>query len=201
MRARCPPAGGQAGRRGDGLREVGDEDRGQVSGADRAALVDRQADHHRLGDAVQDGPQHDRERRAALLGTLRVLAVRAAETVDEPVAAEEDPAAGEDAGDGGPLPHLRVDRLLDEIEGDGADQHACAEAHDQPDRAQADSKSQRDDGADDDDAPRASPSPARPPASTTPPRDRRSTSPRPSLDPQGILRPEMSTARSSSLPI
>jgi hypothetical protein len=44
---------------------------------------------------------------------------------------------------------LGVDRLLDQIERNGADQHAGAEGHDQPDRRQADPESERDDGAQD----------------------------------------------------
>ena len=41
-----------------------------------------------------------------------------------------------------------VGRLFDEVEGDRADQHARAEAHDQPDRAQADPEAKRDECAD-----------------------------------------------------
>jgi hypothetical protein len=47
------------------------------------------------------------------------------------------------------VPALRVDRFFDEIERDGADQHARAEPHDQSDRTQADPDSERDDGTDD----------------------------------------------------
>jgi hypothetical protein len=38
--------------------------------------------------------------------------------------------------------------LLDEVERDRADQHACAEAHDQPDQGQADAKEKSDKAAD-----------------------------------------------------
>ena len=40
------------------------------------------------------------------------------------------------------------DRLLDQVEGDRADQHARAEGHDQPDHAQADAEAERDERAD-----------------------------------------------------
>ena len=39
-------------------------------------------------------------------------------------------------------------KLFDEIECNCTDQHACAEAHDQPDHADGDVDSERDDGAD-----------------------------------------------------
>ena len=68
-----PAAADEAGGRGDRLGQVGDEDRGQIGGAHRPALVDRQADHHRLRDAVEHGSEHDRERRAALLASVRIL--------------------------------------------------------------------------------------------------------------------------------
>jgi hypothetical protein len=47
-----------------------------------------------------------------------------------------------------PLPRRLVSCLLDQIEGDRADQHAGAEAHDQPDQGQLDSKEERKNGAD-----------------------------------------------------
>jgi hypothetical protein len=61
---------------------------------------------------------------------------------------EEDDAAGEDARQGGAAPGRPVDRFLDEIEGNGADQHAGAKTHDQPDRAYVDPDQEGDDRAD-----------------------------------------------------
>ena len=51
-----PAAGPQAGGGGDRFGQVGDQHRGQVGGAHRAALEDRQADHHRLGDPSSTVP-------------------------------------------------------------------------------------------------------------------------------------------------
>ena len=56
--------------------------------------------------------------------------------------------AGEDAPDEPAVPGRLPGRLLDEVERDRTDQHACAEGHDQSDRAQADAEEQGDDGAD-----------------------------------------------------
>ena len=89
----------QAGGRGDRFGQVGEEHRRQIGGAHRPAFEDRQADHHRLGNPVEHGSEHDRERGAALLAAVCILAFTTPEAVDQPVAAEEDPAAGEKARD------------------------------------------------------------------------------------------------------
>jgi hypothetical protein len=91
-----PPVS-RPGARGDRFGQVGDEDPGQVGGANRPAFEDRQPDHHRLGDPVEDRSEHDPERRAALLVAVRILAIAASEAIDQLVAAEEDQAAGEKA--------------------------------------------------------------------------------------------------------
>ena len=57
---------------------------------------------------------------------------------DQPVAAEEDHAAGEDAEQRRPLVGAFVHRLLDEVERDRTDQDAGAKAHDQPDHLPVD---------------------------------------------------------------
>jgi hypothetical protein len=85
-----------------------------------------------------------------------VLALAPAGAVDEPVASEEHPAAGEDAEIDRSICGRRVGCLLDEIESDGADQDARAEGCDQPDPAHADAKDDREDGADDERADAAS---------------------------------------------
>ena len=66
-----PAARDETGGGGDRLGQVGDEDRRQVGGADRPALEDRQADHHRLRDPVEHGAEHDRERRSRSPGRRR----------------------------------------------------------------------------------------------------------------------------------
>jgi hypothetical protein len=123
-------------------------DRGQVGGAHRPALEDRQADHHRLGDPVEHRAEHDGQRGAVRLAAISVLTVSPPEVVDQPVAAEEDRAAGEQARNRRPVTGGLADRLLHQVERDRADQHACAEGQDQPDHAQADAEAERDQGAD-----------------------------------------------------
>ena len=110
-------------------------------------MVDREPYHQGLGDAVEHGAQHDRERRAILLGAGRVLAISSTGAIDPPVPDGEHRAPSEDAGDGRPVPRRGVDGLLDEIEGDGADEHTGTEAHYQADCPQRDVEHERDDGA------------------------------------------------------
>ena len=133
----CPPATGrQSSGRRDCLGDIRDEDCREVGRADRAAFVDRQSDHERLGDPVEDGAENDRERRLVLLGPVRALAALAAGTVDQEVAAEEYAAAREDPKKGGTVPRGFADRFFDEVERDRAEQDARAESHDEPDRTQ-----------------------------------------------------------------
>ena len=89
----------RAGGRADRFGQVGQEHRRQKGETHRPALIDRQADHHRLGNPVQHGSEHDCERGAALLVAVYILALTPAVVVDQPVAEEEDPAAGKDAHD------------------------------------------------------------------------------------------------------
>jgi hypothetical protein len=70
------------------------------------------------------------------------------EVVDQPVAAEEQQAAGEKTRDQRSVTGRLRGRLFGEIERDRADQHSCAEAHDQPDHAQGDADPKRDDSPD-----------------------------------------------------
>jgi hypothetical protein len=101
------------------------------------------------GDPVEHGSEHDGQRRAALLRARCVLALVSTGAVDEPVPHKEDAAADEEAGNDSSVAGRLVGRLLDEVECDRADQDACAEAHDQPDRGQLDAKEERYNGADD----------------------------------------------------
>ena len=130
------------------LRQIRDEHRRQIRDAYRPALEDGQADHHRLGDPVEHGSQHDSQRGAALLAAGGVLAITSPRAADQPVATEEDQTAGEDARSRPAVPGSFLDGLLDQVEGERADQHPGAEAHDQADHAQADAEAQRDEGAD-----------------------------------------------------
>jgi hypothetical protein len=45
----------------------------------------RQPDHHRLGDPVEDRSEHDRERRAARLIAVCILAFAAPKAIDQPM--------------------------------------------------------------------------------------------------------------------
>src|SRR4029079_6253966 len=106
------------------------------------ALEDRQADHHRLRDAVEHGSEHDRERRAVFLSAFGLLTVSSAGAVDPPVAAKYDAAADEDARNDRTVTGRDVGGLLDQIERDRANQHTRAEAHDEPNCGEADSEEQ-----------------------------------------------------------
>ena len=82
------------------------------------------------------------------MAASRILAFAPPGTVDQPVTTEEDRAAREEAPDDPSIAGRNPERLFDQIEGDRADQHACAEGHDQPDRAETDLEEERDDGTD-----------------------------------------------------
>ena len=119
------------------IRQVGDEDRGQVGGAHRAALEDRQADHHRLGDPVEHGSEHDRQRGAVRLAAIGILR----SPPPKRSISQSPPKKTTQPAKRPATPSMTVMtccRLLDEVERDRADQHACAEGHDQPDHTQAD---------------------------------------------------------------
>ena len=83
------------------------------------------------GDTVEEGTdEHRRARTRRCVGGVDVLAVAAAALVDEPVAdvVSERP---DEHGDERAQTVLQV-RRRDQFVGDGADQRAGAEAHDQP---------------------------------------------------------------------
>jgi hypothetical protein len=77
------------------------------------------------------------------------LAVFAAQPVDQGVSGEEDARSGQEPEPDGAVAAGRVGCFLDELERDGADQHAAAERHHQAQGAIADSIAERDDTADD----------------------------------------------------
>src|SRR6185436_4568823 len=91
----------------------------------------------------------DRQRGAAGLLAGRALAAGAAHAVDQPVADEEDQRPDQQSECDPAFPGRGVERLLDELERDGADQHAGAEGHDQPQHAPLDADPERDEAADD----------------------------------------------------
>jgi hypothetical protein len=80
------------------------------------------------------------------LAAVGVLSVTAPSAVDQPVTTEEDQTAGEDARDGPAVPGGFLGRLLDQVEGNRADEHPGTKAHDQPDHPQADAEPERDQG-------------------------------------------------------
>ena len=127
-------------RRGNRLRDVGDEDRNDEGRAHTFTLQQAEPDHGRLGDPVEDDPEHDRERRALRLGALDVLALRTAQAVDERVADEERQGPGEEPGRDVPRVRRGLERLQGELVGDRADEHAGAEAHHEAERALRDRK-------------------------------------------------------------
>jgi hypothetical protein len=70
-----PTAGREARGRRNRLGKVRQEHGGQIGGAHRTPFKDRETDHHRFGDPIQHGSQHDRQRGTVLLFTRRVLAI------------------------------------------------------------------------------------------------------------------------------
>ncbi len=92
--AALPAAGHQSGRGGDRLGEIREEHRCEHGDTDSGALEEPQPDHRRLGDAVKDDPEHDREGRSRSGGPVHLLAALAAHSVDEQVADEERQGAG-----------------------------------------------------------------------------------------------------------
>ena len=106
------------GRTADGLGEVRDEDRGQEPGADRLTGRQSDAEHHLLGDPVEECPE--RQRPAA--------------------AHRRHPAGRDEVGEGA---HREPDRyreptrlphsLLHQLEAHRADQRARTEAEHEPD--------------------------------------------------------------------
>ena len=73
----------------------------------------------------------------------------AAHPVDQRVAGVEDQRAGEEPDRDAAVAAVRVPRLLDELERDGADQHAAAERHHDAEQARADRPQERDRAAED----------------------------------------------------
>ena len=63
----------EAGRGRDRLGQVGEEDGDEECDAHRAFLEHGQAEHQRLGDAVEHDAEHDRHRRAGRLASAECL--------------------------------------------------------------------------------------------------------------------------------
>jgi hypothetical protein len=87
------------------------------------SLEDRESDHHRLRNTVQHRPEHDGQRRAALLISVGILAITSAEARNQPVAAEEHAAPDEEAPGDRAVAGRLLGCLLDQVERDRADQH------------------------------------------------------------------------------
>ncbi len=135
--------------RGDRLRDVRERDRHEEGGADAALDHDGEAEHERLGNSVEHGAEDDRERRALGLAPARVLTVAAAHPVDQEVARPERHRAREEAERDAAPSALAIPRLLHELEGDGADEHAAPERHHETERLLADPPAERDSPTDD----------------------------------------------------
>jgi hypothetical protein len=67
-----------------------------------------------------------------------VLAIVAAEAVDEGVSPVEGERTEEEPKCDAAVSGCCLERLADELEGDSADENSCAEGHDQAERASAD---------------------------------------------------------------
>ncbi len=87
-----PARHAQAAARRHALRQIGQQDADRERHA-HAALQHGQAQHERLGDAVEDRAEHDRDRRAAGPGAVGILALAGAAAGEQPVAGGEDHGA------------------------------------------------------------------------------------------------------------
>jgi hypothetical protein len=144
-----PARGDQPAGRRDRLGQVGEEDRRDHGHADAAALEQPEPDDDRLGDAVQNDAEHDRQCRARCLLTPRALAPIAAKPVDQEIAGEKGACAREQAERDTAASRGRVERLAYEFIGDGADEDAGAESHDQAQRCLRDPEAERGQASDD----------------------------------------------------
>jgi len=106
-----------------------------------------EAEHERFWNPVEDDSEHDRERRTGGLVATRRFPTRAPKPVDERVSKEEDTRSREEAERHAAVADGGLERLLYELEGDGADEHPRTEGHDHPEQASADRKRERDDAA------------------------------------------------------
>ena len=106
-----------------------------------------ETEYERLGDPVEDDSEHDRERRPGGLAAARRFSTGAAKAIDEGVSEEEHGGSGEEAQRDSAVAGGGLERLVNELEGDGADQHAGAEGHDQAERTTADREAKRNEAA------------------------------------------------------
>jgi hypothetical protein len=109
------------------------------------SLEDRESDHHRLRNTVQHRPEHDGQRRAALLISVGILAITSAEARNQPVAAEEHAAPDKRPQATAPWPddfsaasstRSNATALISTHRLEGHDQRDHTEAQVQPDRKQ-----------------------------------------------------------------
>jgi hypothetical protein len=101
-----------------------------VGEAHRSAAEEADPDRDRFGDAVQQGAEHNRHAVASGLLAAGALAVPGSMVVEDPVAAVEGECSGTESdhhGAGSPT----LERLSGQLEGEGADEYARAEGHDE----------------------------------------------------------------------
>ena len=131
---RAPPGAFHPGSAGQALGNVGDGDRGQYGHADAAATEQRQAQDHRLRDAVQQRTDGDCRPAPGLLQlrgllALRTLAVPGPAACQRVVRPDVHHGAGDEPDDGGGQAALPF-RLVDQFERQSRDQHSRPERHD-----------------------------------------------------------------------
>ena len=84
-------------------------------------------------NAVQDGSEHDPHRRARRLLPAGVLPLRTAPATDEPISNRE--GAGTEQDEDADAAHrLRLEGLVDQLIGDGSEQHPRPDRHDDSDQ-------------------------------------------------------------------
>jgi hypothetical protein len=140
----------ERGRRGDRLGKVREKHRNEQRGAHRAGLEHRETEDERLGDPVENDPEHDRAtglRHALVLGAPGRTA--ADDAFDRLLGAEEHERAAEQAERDAAVSGRRLERLVHELVGDRAQQDARAEGHHQPDDPPGQRHTERDGSTDD----------------------------------------------------
>ena len=114
-----------------------------------------------LGDPVEHGAEDDRERRPAGARAFHVLALGAAQAVDDGVAERVDRAAREQPRRDVAEDARGVERLLDELERHRAEEDARAEAHHEPEDEPVHRDAERERRADEERGAREGPPPER----------------------------------------
>jgi len=126
-RPRAQPAQAETTRRRHSLRQVAEQNPEQQLHA-HLSLKNGEAQNERLGDPIEHGAEHDRQRLAGRLRAISVLAVAGTTSFEPPVADAE--SGGTDQGDDSDQGDIGCFHgLVDQLERHRTDQQAGTECH------------------------------------------------------------------------